>query len=534
MPSRRARAKHAEVDSTRTRGELRAHLEKLGLQSEDDYRQWCKRHGLGIGIYKSGPQKRKEMDLANLERGKALLSQQRGHTRHPRNTLRQLYDRSLSDEALGAEYLHVIRDHFGRLNADPPTRRAFLDLLLAAEDRGKLFGLEPALPHLGEHPANRFIDGLAQLARYHRIYVRRIKAWTPDSRNPRRQFGHLARHLLASYPEVPAFMDAAWFGESGPGLDRQQSWFLHLGVGGNIRTAPELPVHLTRRMAHTFLQAPHDLPVEPALRWAQVIGQDGGEALARAILETRLAEDFGEEDFWSTVVVFFVRNPMLDPAHVGPIVDYIHNQKYVPEARDLPDGGVLRGDPPQPNFAMKSRSVDKLLRQVDEWHRALNQRIVDPFDDAPQPGGSKRWQRLVSWERSDIGELSHEEVNPSSGESTEWLIRELCSSRTLAAEGRMMHHCVRSYVKSCRNGNTSIWSLSARTDGTRTPVLTIAIDPRRRKITQVRGKYNASIAQAEGRREKKGSFNRADARLMTRSRPVLEHWARQERLQLSR
>lgn len=532
MPSRRARAKHAEVDSTRNRKELQTHIEKLGLQSEIDYRQWCKKHDLGLGLYKSGPQKRKELDLANLERGKRLLSRQRGHTRHPRNTLRQLYDGSLSTSALGAEYLHLVRDHFGQLEADPPTRRAFLDLLLAAEDRGKLFGLEPALPHLGEHPANRFIDGLAQLARHHQTFARPAKTWTPESRNPRRQFGHLARHLLASYPEVPAFMDAAWFGEPGPELDNQQSWFLHLGAGGNIRTAPALPVRLTKRMAHTFLHAPHDLAIGHALRWAQVMGQDGSEALARAVLATRLVGSFDEEDFWSSVIVFFVRNPMLDPAHVGPIVDYVHNQKCVPEERDLPDGSVFRGDPPQPNLAMKSRSVDKLLRQVDEWHEALNQRVVDPFDDDPQARGSKRWHRLVKWDRCEIGEINHEEVNASSGESTHWLIRELCSSRILAAEGRLMHHCVLSYVKSCRRGNTSIWSLSARTDGSRIPVLTIAVDPRSRKVTQVRGKYNASLAHAEGRREKKGSFNRADARLMTRARPVLERWARQERLQL--
>lgn len=115
-----------------------------------------------------------------------------------------------------------MRTQLKRLEADPPARRAFFDLLLAAEARGKLFGLEPVLPHLGELASNRFIDGLAQLAHHHQSFVGPVSAWSPDSRNPRRQFGHLARHLLARYPDVPAFMDAAWFGEPGPELDRQQ------------------------------------------------------------------------------------------------------------------------------------------------------------------------------------------------------------------------------------------------------------------------------------------------------------------------
>ena len=492
MPSRRSRTQSALVESTQTRRDLRIHIEKLGLQSEAEYRRWCKGHGFGGGLFKSGDQKRKELDLANQERVRALLSRRRDHTRRPGKTFEQLFDKSVPDDSLGsaslgADYLDAVSTQFKHLEADPPARRAFLELLLAVEERGKFFGLEPALPHLGAHATNRFIDGLAQLARQHQGYVRPATAWTPESRNPRRQFGHLTRHLLARFPDVPAFMDAAWFGAADPGLERDQSLFLHLAAGGNIRTAPALPVHLTKAMAHAFLHAPDNLSISHALRWAQVTGQDGSETLARAVLATRLGESFDAEDFWSTVIVFFVRNPMLDPAQVGPIVDYVYHQKFEPEEQDLPGGGLALGDPPQPSFAMKSRSVDKLLRLVEQWHETLNQRAVDPFANGQQRSGSKRWQNLQKWERSEIGELDHEEVSTSSGESTRWQIRELCSNRILAAEGRMMHHCVSSYVKSCRGGSTSIWSVSARVDDKRIPVLTLAVDPRSRTVTQARG-----------------------------------------------
>jgi hypothetical protein len=85
-------------------------------------------------------------------------------------------------------------------------------------------------------------------------------------------------------------------------------------------------------------------------------------------------------------------------------------------------------------------------------------------------------------------------------------------------------------VKSCRSGNTTIWSLSAKVDETRTSVLTIAVDPRSRIVTQARGKYNASLAAAE---TGKGNIDRAGARLMTPPRPVMERWMRRERLRKS-
>ena len=61
---------------------------------------------------------------------------------------------------------------------------------------------------------------------------------------------------------------------------------------------------------------------------------------------------------------------MLDPDEVGPIVDYIHNQKYVPREETV-DGEVVQLPPEQPNFSIKGRSMVKLLQQVEMWHRQL-------------------------------------------------------------------------------------------------------------------------------------------------------------------
>ena len=313
MSRRRRRNNDVEVQRSRSRAELRSHIKKLGLYSEADYQRWCRDRGLGDGLQKSKRQKHKEREVAQKRQGEAVLSLKRGHTRHPGSTIRKLYDRTLPKGRLGADFLYKVRAHFARLESDPPTRRAFLDLLLRIERKGKLFGSGAALLQLGERPGNTFVDGLAELARHHEAWIRPAEEWDPDTHNPRRQFSHLARHLLARYPEMPIFLDAAWFAESEPDRQRQQAWFLHLGAGGNIRTAPDVPVQLTKRMAHTFLQVEDHFTIEHALRLAQVVGQGGGPILARAILGTRLGASFDHEDFWSSVVIFFVRNPDARP-----------------------------------------------------------------------------------------------------------------------------------------------------------------------------------------------------------------------------
>jgi hypothetical protein len=321
MPRRRRNTNRAEVERAYGREELKSHIKHLGLQSEAEYQRWCKNRGLGDGLCKSRNQKRKERHLASVSQGEAVLSRARGQTRNRGNTLRQLYDKSLPKGRLGDDYLYRVRSAFSRLEADPPARRAYLELLLAVEPHRRLFGLEPALTHLGATPENTWVGALSRIARLHADWVRPLKAWQPHSHNASRQFAHLARHLLARYDEVPSSLDAAWFGADDDVTRRRQGWFLHLGGGGNLRTAPDLPIQLTKRMAHVFLQAEGHRTPEQAMRWAQVLGQGGSRDLAEAILQTRIAHTFEHEDFWGSVVTFFVRNPMLDPVHVGPIVD---------------------------------------------------------------------------------------------------------------------------------------------------------------------------------------------------------------------
>jgi hypothetical protein len=503
---------------------LERHIHELGLASEDEYRTWCLDHGFSKDLHKSNAQRQKEQDLATQLRGEAALSKKRRGTRHPQNTITSLHQGELLNEDLGAEYLENIRTQFNNLGDDAKTRQSFHDLLVHVQRYGALFGLEPAIPFLGPAPGNCYVDGMAMLARNRAAWIRPISKWRPNSHNPRRQFNHLARHLLATY-DVPFLMDAAWFQEEAEIAREQQGWFCHIGNGQNIRSA-DIPVKLTKMMSHCFSNAPEALPIERALRWGQIVGQGGSPSLARAVMSSRLGMKFGNEDFWETVLKFLVNNPMIDPTLVGPIVDFVHNVKFAPREIVHPGGQVQRIGPAQPNFAVKGRSAEKLLGQMEEWHEQLGQ------DFAADEDIGRGRKAAIKWDASGLRPLQIQEENPQTGETIIWMVQELTSSKELVSEGRAMRHCVSSYAKNCRKGSASIWSLQAVDENKeRQPVMTIAVDIRSKAVTQVRGRYNiAPVGKAKS--VKQQNLSRAYIRLLSRSQRILKRWMTQEGLSL--
>jgi hypothetical protein len=63
---------------------------------------------------------------------------------------------------------------------------------------------------------------------------------------------------------------------------------------------------MTKKMEHNFLHAPDHFTPEESIRYAQVLGLGGKKNLADAIVATRLGKHFGHEEFWRTVIQFFI------------------------------------------------------------------------------------------------------------------------------------------------------------------------------------------------------------------------------------
>ena len=239
------------------------------------------------------------------------------------------------------------------------------------------------------------------------------------------QFDHLVSYLLARY-DVPGCMQAVWFMGNTEEARRQQMWFLHVAGGQNIRAAG-IPMGITKRMAHIFTGAGERSPwggtIIINLREAQISALGGSDHLGWSIHSTILIRSLENEDFWETVVHFFVNNPMLEPSYAEPIIDYIHHQKFLPQRVEQPDGSIVEMPPPLPNFSMKKRSASKLVRLVDEWHDELS-----GLEDVP----------LETWPASGIKEFTHAEQDKETGQPLTWSVHELRTSQQLAIEGRIM------------------------------------------------------------------------------------------------
>ena len=189
----------------------------------------------------------------------------------------------------------------------------------------------------------RIVVGLHNLALHCKDWRRAPEAWSPPDDNPIPLFSSLAHHLLADYP-VPPVLLSSWFRGQSSEIRQHQNWFKHLGRGGSLRTA-DLPIRLTRRMAHEFAQAPPQFRVEYALRWAQVRGLGGPDALARAVASTQLGRYFHADDFWVTVIHFFINNPGLSERDINSIMDYLAIQKFAPRFVNIGDDVHATLDP---------------------------------------------------------------------------------------------------------------------------------------------------------------------------------------------
>jgi hypothetical protein len=384
--------------------------------------------------------------------------------------------------------------HRGDYEAAPlrPDLDALRDLLLFCRSETDL---------LTAPDAPRFADALLALSAHHGDWIRPLRDWRMPSHNVGRQFHSLVRHLIARY-DVPAFMDAAWLGGLTIDAVQHQGWYKHVASGQNIRTAPDLPIPLTGKQAHHFLRAPDDFDIPSAFRWAVIVDLGGDERMVRSILATWVGTSFDLDEFWLSVFRFFAAHPMLDPAHHGPIVDFLRHQKFEPSVpnpiADRPGEPALI--PTQPKLSMKGRTPESLLRVMREWHRSLAQDRAKTIALSWCPAGFPGFE-WTDW--------AGEEVRV-------YRIVELLTSSDLFAEGRAMRHCVASYAGSCTSGRTSIWSLRKSIETDRViRMVTIEVSNVQGKIVQVQGRCNR--LPTEGERALLASWSEAGG-------PALSYW----------
>lgn len=321
------------------------------------------------------------------------------------------------------------------------------------------------------------------VARYLGCRIREIENWKHKSHNRYRILSEMVRFLYAQYA-VPAFMDSAFYDKN----PLFAQWFIHFAQGGSVRKVPKCPIKMTAKMAHQFMHTPPQYSVTEALRYAQVINMGGNERLVRTILATRLGQSFENDDFWETVIRFFIQNPMLEQSRIQPIVDYIQSVKFENrvDVNPLNYNQIIRVAPALPNYSMKGRTVSALLSAVDAWHRELHH-ITAP----------KNTKEPLFWQAAPIRNFKHRE-GTSDENAKNFRIEQLITSPALLKEGHTMHHCVYSYTHACVLGRTSIWSMTLQEGfGEKNNLLTLEVSMPTNTIVQIRGKYNRLPSDVE-------------------------------------
>jgi len=339
--------------------------------------------------------------------------------------------------------------------------------------------LQQILLHVAEVSDTFFIEidnlrTLFTIAQLEPDFIRPIEKWIPKSRNRFKQLHELLRHLFAKF-EVPDFLDKGFV----KGELESIQLFINIGAGKSFKDfefTPKIP--LNKKTYHHLFTTPEHYTFFEAFRRAQILSNNGTERLAHYILGTFLhnfqdtvakSETPNKEDFWLTVMNFFIAQPMFDYNQIGPICDYIKEKKYtynVVNGRTVP--------PEQPNFLIKGRTLAALLRQTEEWHTHLS-RV-----------GVAKNVNVKSWKGIDLENYHVLLTNQQTYEIVQYT-----TSAELVQEGSEMRHCVSSYARSCAEGRVSIWSLRqiVKKGLDIKKCLTIELDSSRR-IVQIRGKNN--------------------------------------------
>ena len=498
-------------------GDLQAHIDALGLLGISSYKLWCRRHGFPMELEKSLPERQAELDFLRLQAQPEDPDADRAHDPRCAELIRQVAAGEFDGRPV-TDLLSRVRNLFAEVRKVEGGHEALLQLLLHVEKYGNLLNGTRGFVGLGQTRRNLVISGLSQLVRHPEDWIRPIEDWRPGTRKPQGQFYELARYLFARYP-VPGCLNAAWFEADPEEAATQQRWYRHVGSGQNIRTAEGLPFRLTKRAAHIFMNS--SLRARPLmmLRRAQITALCGdignGRAWSISADERIMGRDHA--DFWTGIVHFLLNNPMLERNYIGPLVDYIHYTKFEERRIPQPDGSVRRAPPEHPRFAIKARSINKLVCEVDAWHEQLT-------------GGE--YGHVEEWGPSGIREFALTEDNEKLGERIHWTIQELRSSALLQVEGRVMHHCVGSYAKRCIAGENSIWSIRFRTDeeeAEQQHVLTFAVDNKKRQVTQARGKCNLQPHGTVSKKQHRKTDNTYRAALRESAR-VMALWRKEEGL----
>ncbi len=362
------------------------------------------------------------------------------------------------------------------LRAEParwsPLQPLVTALFGAVEARSRLFACRDGL-------AAARVEGLLRMVTACQWWIRRPEEWAADPAAPvEEQWQSLVRHMFCRHDVPPAFRQA-WLR---PG--RPAAWeceiFCHLAQGGSLRRLPGIP---TLRKSAAALLWDASCPVEglAAVRFAQLRALRCTREVIGAFMHSRAALDFSNDGLWIPLCEKMRDCAALDVRAVPLVLDGMRHLAATTgsaRAREL-----------------LKLPMDHLTRHWRATWRQWEHAVFGKDSPVPLDGARRaRIVHLLSYRWQPMrGILPWVGVSGSRRHPVRWKITELTELWELIREGAAMRHCVATYGRDCRDGASAIFRLSCERNGVPVPedACTVEVDPRRRRIVQVKGRWNA-------------------------------------------
>ncbi len=253
---------------------------------------------------------------------------------------------------------------------------------------------------------------------------------------------------------------------------RTLDWFVLIARGGNLSKADGLPFDFTKKAAHFFLQAPHDMPLPAAMRWAQLRAMKMPERLA-APLALLLAQAKPEQEaVWMELIRYILRfESQVQAVELGRMVDFVRYQRLENYRLTVSQRYQIPVEPLYPGFQIGQATPASLHIRMDLWDHHL-----------------KAITRTARWRKFPAAPVAERFETVAGGIS--FCIVRIKNIEELLQEGIAMRHCSGTYGWDCSAGEVTLWSLR-KLDfaGEETRVATIELTGDLR-IVQVKAKAN--------------------------------------------
>ncbi len=245
-------------------------------------------------------------------------------------------------------------------------------------------------------------------------------------------------------------------------------------LGKNLRKIEDLPLKMSKKENFVFLnKIPDDIEFEDnhlkrLLVFAKILKVNTEEShLLKNMLsysntfKYRLPAFIEDLSFWQDTFRFLTKVDYNINMGIREFIDFFEYHRYFSE---------------QEPFSFKGRTLNSIVRLITEWHGfAQYQKDLKLI--------SKKWDKI---EKSNF----KTEYN---GE--QFIFKQIDNGEDLYKESKALKHCVFSYIRSCINGYTSIWSMQNITKRGNERILTIEVV--NNEIVQVSGEHNRQIIPNE-------------------------------------